>query len=518
MRRMGFATALMIASVFLSRFVGFAREMIIASQEGATGSTDAYYAAFTLPDLLNYFLAGGTLSITFIPLFSSYLARDKEQEGWTLFSTISSAVGLLTLFAVVLGEVGAPHFVPWFFDGFSQEQIALCVRMTRIVTPGMLCFTIGGLVQGTLMARERFREVAAVPVVYNLFIILGGVLLGPWVGVEGFAWGALSGAIVGPLAIPLWASRKSIRYRFNLNLSSEGFRKYLKLALPLMMGVSLISLDEWYLRRFGSRIDEGTITCLNNARRLMLVPVAIIGQAASQAALPFLSKLWAKKDHETFATTLVSAMRNVLFYAVIAAGALFVLSEPIIFVAFQRGAYTPEDARATALFLSLLAFGTIAWSGQNVIARGYYARENTLEPMLIGTVVAAASYPVYSILAENYGGMGLSMASSVGITLNALIMTLVFRWRHAPISLGGLSKAVMLSLVSAVPGGGAAYGVLRGLDGYLSLESTLEAMILLVIGGAVYLVITLGIAFALKAEELSFLRKVARKILQKMGR
>ena len=139
--------------------------------------------------------------------------------------------------------------------------------MTRIVLPGLLCFTIGGLIQATLLCQERFGHVAMVPIVYNVGIIAGGLLLGPWLGVEGFAWGALAGALVGPLLLPLWAARRSITFRPNLDVGSEGFRTYLTLALPLMLGVTLISLDEWILRWFGSFHDpfDPTITTLSSA-------------------------------------------------------------------------------------------------------------------------------------------------------------------------------------------------------------------------------------------------------------
>ncbi|MEO1273307.1 MAG: lipid II flippase MurJ, partial [Myxococcota bacterium] len=120
--RLGLATLLMVGSVLLSRVVGFVREMIIAAQQGATGNTDAYFAAFTLPDVLNYILAGGTLSITFIPLFSDYLSRDDEPGGWRLFSTIATITGGLVLIAVVCGELFTEQLVPMLTPGSYRQH------------------------------------------------------------------------------------------------------------------------------------------------------------------------------------------------------------------------------------------------------------------------------------------------------------------------------------------------------------------------------------------------------------
>ena len=515
-QRLGLATLLMVGSVFLSRLIGFAREMFIAAHQGATGGTDAYYAAFTLPDMLNYFLAGGTLSITFIPLFNGFLARDDEPGGWRLFSTISTAVGGLVLVAVVGGELFAEQLVPLLTPGFNDAQLALCVRMTRIVLPGLLCFTIGGLIQATLLCQERFGHVAMVPIVYNVGIIAGGLLLGPWLGVEGFAWGALAGALVGPLLLPLWAARRSITFRPNLDVGSEGFRTYLTLALPLMLGVTLISLDEWILRWFGSFHDPGTVSWLNNARRLMLVPFAIIGQATSQAALPFLSRLWSEGRYDEIATTLTRSLSALIFFAVVASAGMVALAEPITFVAFQRGAFTPADASGTAELLVFFSLGITAWSAQALIARGFYARQNTLEPMLIGTGVVLLALPVYAALDHGLGVRGLALASSVGIALNASIMLIIYRVRHAPIQLSALLVSAARGLGVGLPAAGLALVAIHLLQRLAHLapeHGTLEALALLVLPGLLFLVIAFGVATALDAPELNaFTRRVKAKL------
>jgi putative peptidoglycan lipid II flippase len=513
MKKLGIATALMMASVLASRFIGFARDIIIAAQHGATDATDAYYSAFLLPDILAYFLAGGTLSITFIPLFAGYLARGDEEGGWRLFSTVATGVGILVLLGTIVGEIFAPQLVPLVVPGFKGEALELCVRMTRIVLPNMMCFAIGGLLQATLLSKERFGWVALSPVAYSVCLIGGGVVLGPWVGVEGFAWGALVGAIVGPLLIPALAVRKSLRYRPRFDFGAAGFREYLWLAVPLMLGATLISVDEWLLKGFGSFLEEGTVTWLQNARRLMLVPVAILGQAVGQAALPFLTRLYSQGKHQQLADTLTDAMRNLAFWSLIASGALVVLARPAVFAAYRRYEFSVQDAEGTATLLVGFALGIGAWSVQSLIVRGFYARKNTLEPMIIGTGVAVLAVPIYWGLSEWLGGFGLSIASTLGIVFNTVVLTVAFRYRHAPVSLRKLGLSAAKAAVAVVPAAGAAWFVLAHLG---PLDSAATAVVHLAVGGTTYALLALGISALIRADELSILTHILRRVRAKL--
>jgi putative peptidoglycan lipid II flippase len=509
MRRMGFAAALLMASVLLSRVVGFARDVVIAAEHGANASTDAYYTAFLLPDILAYFLAGGTLSITFIPLFSGYLARGDEEGGWRLFSTVATGVGILVLLGMVVGEVFAPWLVPLLVPGFAEEGLSQCVRMTRIVLPNMFCFAIGGLLQATLLSKERFGWVALSPLVYSGLLIGGGLVLGPWLGVEGFAWGAFAGAVVGPLLLPAFAVRKSLRYSPRFDFGAPGFREYLRLAVPLMVGATLISVDEWLIKGFGSFLDAGTVSWLQNARRLMLVPVAILGQAVGQAALPFLTRLYSEGKHDELAATLTAAMRALLFWSVIASGGLCVLARPAVFAAFRRYEFSAADAEGTSVLVVGFGLGVAAWSVQSLIVRGFYARKNTLEPMLVGTVVAAVAVPVYWAFGEAWGGLGLSLASTAGVCLNTVVLVAVFRLRHAAIGVEALGRTGAKSLACVLPAVAATWGVLSSLG---RVDTAGMAAIHLAIGGAVYLVVSVGIASVLRVEELSVVMALLRRV------
>ena len=427
---------------------------------------------------MNYFLAGGTLSITFIPLFSSYIADEDEEGGWRLFSNIATTMGGVLFVFVILLELLAPYAVPALNPGFDDpRQVELAIWMTRIVIPAQLAFYLGGLLQATLYVREIFWPSAVAPLVYNLCIILGGVLLDPWLGIGGFSVGVIVGAFLGPLGLPLWAARRNVEYSPVVEPTDEDFKTFVKLTLPLMVGVSLLTVDEWLLRYFGSNI-EGAITWLNDARKLMLVIFAIIGQAAGQAALPYLSRLYSENKPEEMGEMLANSLQRVAFLATIGAAGLIVAAEPIVFLVFQRGAFTPADAHQTADLLMIFALGLVSWSVQSLAARGFYARKNTLTPMLIGTGVVAVALPLYFQLFDAYGVTGLAFGTTIGITLNASATVIVYRLQTGQLPaariLAGLARGLLFGSVCAA----AAWGVERAALHYTSvnLNYTLDAL------------------------------------------
>lgn len=514
--RMGAAALILSVSILLSRVLGFLREAIIAHLHGASAATDAYYAAFTLPDLMNYFLAGGTLSITFIPLFSEHLSKDDEAGGWRLFSTVATTMGTILVVFTVIAWVLTPELVPHLFPGFggNAEQLALTVRMTRIVLPAQLAFYFGGLIQATLFVRETFWPSAISPLIYNLGIILGGVILAPWFGIEGFAVGVLAGAVLGPLGVPLWAARKQIVFRPRFAPTDPDFRKFVWVTIPLMFGVSLVTVDEWLLRYFGSMHAEGAISWLNNSRKLMMFGFAVIGQAAGQAALPYLTRLYHQGKRQELADMLSNSLRRVAFISMIAAAGLIALAKPIVFVVFRRGAYSEADASVTAGLLMIFSVGLAAWAVQTLAVRGFYAREDTWTPMILGSIVTVLSVPIYYLLNQRYGLQGLALSTTIGMSVNAVATVVVFRSRGGMLPIAPVGVGALRGLVFAALCGVPAYltaGALQDLE----LTGLVHNLVVLGGGAGVFAVIAVLLAAIWRPDELEV---VVAKILRKLKR
>lgn len=504
-RRMGIAAIILSVSVLLSRVLGFLREAVIAAAHGASQATDAYYAAFTLPDLMNYFLAGGTLSITFIPLFTAYLTRGDEEGGWRLFSTVATTMGAALVCFTVLLELAAPTIVPLLVPGFDDPaQLALAVEMTRIVIPAQLCFYLGGLLQATLFARKVFWPAAFAPLIYNLCIIAFGIGLDSVLGIRGFSVGVVVGAVLGPLAIPLWAARKEIRFRFHFAPRDPAFIQFVILTLPLMLGVGLVTVDEWLLRYFGSQHEAGAITWLNNSRKLMLVLFAVIGQAAGQAALPFLTELFHQGKEAEMGEMLSASVGRVVFLAAIGAGALAVAADPIVWVVFRRGAFEARDAAMTATLLVCFALGLASWAAQTMTVRGFYARKSTLVPMIVATVAALAALPIYVLLDSLYGVVGLAVATSVGMTLNAAATIGVYRWRTRSLPILPILRSLLRGASLAALGAAAAYGGGVTLQHWIVVEDFATHLLLLIAQGGAFAAALLVVSVVYTPPELAF--------------
>ena len=278
------ATLLLITTIMLSRVVGFVREMYIAWAFGATPVTDAYNAGFTIPDWLNYLVAGGTASITFVSIYTRFLAEKREDEARRTFSAVITIMTAVLGVGVILAEIFAPQLNRLMFSKFTPAQFDLCVHLTRILLPAQLFFYVGGVVSAVLLSRRMFLLPALGPLFYNAGIIVGGLLFSRRIGIASLAYGAVAGAFVGIFLInAIGASRVGVGYRISFDVRNPAFREWVRLSVPLMLGVSLVTADDWILRYFASGA-VGDITRLNYAKKLFQVPIAVLGQAASQAS------------------------------------------------------------------------------------------------------------------------------------------------------------------------------------------------------------------------------------------
>lgn len=513
-KRVGLAALILSFGILCSRLLGFVREAVIAYQAGAGEATDAYIAAFTLPDLMNYFLAGGTMSITFIPLFAAYMANNKPDHANRLFSLIATTMGTLLTAAILLCMIFTAPLAKMLFPGFNAVQLADTVEMTRIVLPGQLFHYLGSLMMACLMARGQFLPSALAPLVYNLMIILAGIVLYPTLGMKGFSFGALAGAFLGPFLIPLLYLHGKVEYRPVIDFLDRDFKKYVLLTLPLMLGVSLTTVDEWIGRFLGSRMDVGTISWLNFARRLVLVPIAIVGQAAGQAALPYLSQLSAQGAFDKAAETLHKTLRNVIMLSCVLIGFFVVLARPMVSLVYERGAFSAQDTDMTAGILQILAVSIIFWTIQMVTVRAYYAAQDTLRPMIITTLITCLSIPIYTCLTHLYGVTGLALASVIGMCLQASAIALYYRRKNSFFRPWLLLRQSLVGLVLCATTAGGAYGGLCLANVYSPFQNTtLTAIWQLALGGTLGALAVALIALVIMPQTLhAFVAKLLRKL------
>jgi putative peptidoglycan lipid II flippase len=460
------AVLILSALYFLARFTGLFQSAIIAALLNDTG-TDAYSAAFDLPDFLNYLVAGGALSSTFIPLFTKFWDRGREAEAWRFFSTLASVMGVVLMGLTAFMMLFTPQLIALTKPGLLQhrETFELTVAMTRIILPAQLCFYLGGLLVGVLNTFKRFGASGWTGAVYNVAAVLVAVPLflktrNPLM----FAWGILLGAFVGNFLLPLLAANSAPagqrpRFRFRFEPADPAVRRFFILALPIMFGVSLPVVDQWVVGFFASSFHEGTLTHLKNANRLMIAVQGIIGQAAAVAAFPYLASEGATANYKAFSDFLRTGLRRLLFVTLPLTVLMCLWAHPIVRLVYGWGHFNdPVKIHETAVSFQWFCLGLFAWGGQALIARGFYALGDTRTPTLWGTILTFALFiPLCWIVSWTGNATLLALATTVGAAAHffAILIALDGKMRRrkyrAPLKMEKIGGTVFRTVAACIP-------------------------------------------------------------------
>ena len=388
------ATALMMVTVLLSRILGVLRDAIISHYFGRGPQTDAYNAAFTVPDLLFYLLQSGALSSTIVPILTEYRSQGKDKSADKTVSIVASTIFVFIGLLICIMWINARALTVMLNPGFVADEatlhrIALAVPLTRVLLPAQMFFFLGGLMMGVLYSRKQFLIPALGPVIYNSGIIFGGVVLHRWLGIHGLVWGAIGGAFLGNFLLPFIAvNRLGVKLRPSLDVTHPAAMKVWRMLLPIGLGVALPNIDQMVNKAFASYLGPGDTTAIMNAYRLMLLPIGIFAQAMALAIFPTLSGQAAEKNIPAMRRTMNQSLRNILFLTVPASGLMFLLAAPIITFLYESGQFTHADTLATAPALMALSLGIFAWSCQSLLTRGFYALQNSKVPVISGAIVS----------------------------------------------------------------------------------------------------------------------------------
>lgn len=488
-----------MTSVLLSRLLGFLRDWTVAHQLGSNAMTDAYYAAFTLPDFLNYLVAGGSLSLTFIPILTCCIAEKREEEGWKVFSTVITVMGLLLAVMILAGEVLAPRLVGIIAPGFHGAERQRVIFLTRLMLPAQFFFYEGGILSAVQYARRRFIIPSLAPVVYNLGIITGGLIFSKRFGVTGFSIGVLAGAFAGNFLLQIHgAIRSGARFVANLNLKNADFIAFVKLTVPIMLALSIIYTDDWITRWFGSYLAPASITWLTYAKTLMRVPLGLVGQAVGVASFPFLAQLYSEGKFAELSRTLNSTLKALMLVLAPLSALTLTESRPLVALVFSHTRLRASDLQATAMTLALYSLGMSAWGVQAILARGFYASRDTLTPAITGTGITLASLPLYWWLSHRAAYLGLALASSCAVTLYATMLFLMLRRRVPRFEKRPLVFYFAKTIAAAAPAGLAAGLVVRHLSNVGAPAALFRILFTLTAATAAGVIVFLPVAWLLR--------------------
>ena len=433
----GIASLIYGLAILCSRLIGLVREAVIGRYLGVGREADIYWTAFVIPDFLNYLLAGGILSIAFIPIFQKRLSEDSGAAPLFL-SNLLNSLGLLVIgFTVILWTL-TPTLTPLIAPGMDADDLNRLNLLVRIILPAQIFHLTGAVLSAALQAQDKHTMPALAPIIYTLGIVLGGVILGPTLGAEGFAWGVLAGSFLGPFLCPFIGQyRLRFHWQMTMNLTDKDLRRYFVLSLPIMLGFSVIVLDDMIIKALASELSRaGSISELQYARTLMKVPMGIFGLAAGMATFPSLSRLFVANDQETAFELLSKAIRMTVFLAFSAHVLLSAAGTEIATVIWGTDRFDTFALTEIGDLTAYYALGLWAWSIQGLIARGFYAQQDTWTPTILGTLLFFAWIPIYHLSASTT--RQLALCSSLVISVYVLALT---AWLYRKARLKGLKVA-----------------------------------------------------------------------------
>jgi len=444
---------MMVATV-LSRLLGYVREKSIAFQFGRTPHTDAFWAAFGVPDLLYYLLAGGALSAALIPVFTEYLVREQREEAWRVAVTLWNLLVVCVAVGVAVILVFAPALVWVAAPGFHKNPSVFgeCVGYVRIMAPMVFMTALSALSTGILQSSQHFSSPAAAWCLYNVGIIFGALVLAGWMGIPGLCVGVLIGAASMVLVQLPSLYARGFRWRASLDIRHPGVVRIIRYWVPVMAGFLFTQLCLFWLPSFFGSFFKGGVTSLRYANRLVILPLGLFGVAISTAAFPTLSEHVARGEIEDFKRTFSASLRAIFLLALPSAVALAALAGPIVRLLWQGGKFSGGDVEASAFALVYYSPGLLAISALQIVNRAFYSLRDMKTPPLVGVGYVSLNFVLAPLLMRTslkYGGVALATSLSTTAGMVVLMYLLSRKMR----GMGG--REMMACFVKSVVAAGA---------------------------------------------------------------
>jgi len=507
------ATAIVGSSTFVSRVFGYIRDMVVASFFGTGMAADAFFVAFRLPNLLRRLIGEGSMTVSFIPVFTDYVKHGNKEETERFLASCFSLLICLLLMVTAAGVLAAPWLVRIIAPGFIKfpEKFSLTVSLTRVVFPYIFFISFVAFSMGVLNTYRVFFPPAFSPVLLNVSMIGSVLLLYKFFHppIYALAIGVLIGGVLQLAFQVPFLIRHGFPFRFTWNPRHPGLKKVLALMGPSILGVAVYQLTVFINTLLASFLPSGSVSYLYYADRLMQFPLGIFAIAMGTAALPSFSSL-SGGDLKPLAEAIGFTLRLILMIAIPASVGLIFLREPIIGILFQRGAFTAASRHATALALLGYAVGLFAVSGVRVVVPGYYALKDAKTPVRIAIVALAVNVALGVILMFPLKHLGLALATSISSIVNLFLLVLILNRRLRSLEWRAMGKS-MAEIIFASAGMGVFLFLFQRWMPILTLSSFGERLLCLVAaligGGALYLIFLLG----LRNPELRYIIRTLRE-------
>jgi putative peptidoglycan lipid II flippase len=490
---------IVVSGAFLiSRLLGYVRYVVIGNSGLVPGDLDTFFAAFRLPDLIFQLVAAGALSSALIPIVSSLLAGGEPARAWRVVSTVINLM-LIALVALAVGLfVLAPVVMQVIAPAFGPAQLERTVELTRTMLLSPIFLALGAVATSVLNSGGRFAASAVAPIIYNLVIIGAAVLLVPSFGVEGLAIGVVGGSL-GHLLVQLRPlTRLGFRYTPRIDRADPDARRALLLMAPRAIGLGASQITFIVVGALATTVGVGALTDFNFAFVLLQIPLGVIGVPLGIVVLPTLARDAAVGHEVSFATLLTRALRLLIFVMVPITALTALLRQQVVEILFGGGRIGQADLDRIATTLACFVVGLTAHALIAVLARAFYARQDTVTPVLaaIGAVVVNCTIAV--LLVGPYGLAGIALAIAAAAWLEAAALAVILHARLPHFEVRGIARVGIESIVGSAVAGAVAAGALALVGNALAPEPgrlwlVVEVAVVTAVFGLVYAVLSVAL-------------------------
>ena len=420
----------------VSRVFGLVRDTVIAALFGANWMTDAFWVAFRIPNMLRRLLGEGSLTVSFVPVFTEYLQKKTRDEALELASNAFSILSVILAVVSVLGIILSPLIVGLIAPGFITEptQFALAVFLNRLMFPYIFFIALVALCMGILNSFRHFTAPALSPVMLNISMIAAALTLRSFFAepITALAVGVLAGGVL-QLAMQWPFLRKfGIKLKFRFNFRHPGIKQIGLLMLPAILGAGVTTINVFVGTILASTLPSGSVTYLFYADRIMELPLGIFAIAIGTATLPSFSKHVAADNMDELKSSISFSLRLMLFVTIPAMVALMALNLPIISVLFQRGAFDAQATILTAQALFCYALGLWALSLLRIIIAVFYSLQDAKWPMKAAIITLIVNLAASIALMFPLKHVGLALANSLAAIVNVIILGIVLKKKIGP--------------------------------------------------------------------------------------
>jgi len=414
---------------FLSRILGFVRDILIARFLGSTVTSDAFFVAFRIPNFFRRVLAEGAYSAALIPVFSGIVINSKnDHEAADFVENTMSLLLFVTVCLTIIFFFGMPYIIQILAPGFSvnSEAFDLAVYFGKIIFPYLIFISLAAHFTSILNVHERFAAGAFAPAILNISFILSLFIITPYVSSAGHAISI--GVLIGGIGQFLFLYRSTLYFykpKLKFPELNEKLRKFFILFFPGLIGSGVIQLNIIVGTIIASFLPIGAISHLYYADRLNQLPLAIFGIALGVVLLPSLSKA-IKSDNNEMSNKLQNrSLEFALLISIPSAIGLYILSLPIVHILFERGAFTQDDTLYTSNVLGYFALGLPAYVLIKVLIVCFFAREDTKTPLYISIVSVITNIILSLLLISTMREMGIALATAISAWVNAIILFII---------------------------------------------------------------------------------------------